>query len=310
MLVQVMVTLRVCLLIASTLMVPTLLAAADTPAHTTLTVRGGTLDVTLPDQPSQPSAADLLAWVKDAANAVTAYYGHFPVPHATLKIQSDDRHGVHHGTTWGMHGGFIRITVGRNTDPAKLKEDWMLTHEMIHLAFPSVADRHHWIEEGLSVYVEPVARAQAGNISVDEVWSQFVRDMLQGEPAAGDQGLDHTDTWGRTYWGGAMFALIADVQIRERTHNRLGLQDALRAILDHGGNITQDWDLDKAFAIGDQATGTGALQSLYREMRDRPVAVDLDALWKNLGIAQKAGHMVYDDRAPGAALRKAITARR
>jgi len=32
----------------------------------------------------------------------------------------------------------------------------MLTHEMIHLAFPSMADEHHWIEEGLSVYVEPI----------------------------------------------------------------------------------------------------------------------------------------------------------
>lgn len=297
-------------LIALSLLIPLLAAAAAAPAPTTLTLPGATLDVILPDQPSQPSSADLLAWVKDAANAVTAYYGRFPVPHATLKIQSDDRRGVHHGTTWGMHGGFIRIAVGRNTDPAKLKDDWMLTHEMIHLAFPSVADRHHWIEEGLSVYVEPVARAQVGNISVDAVWSQFVRDMPQGEPAAGDQGLDHTASWGRTYWGGAMFALLADVEIRERTHNRLGLQDALRAILHHGGNITQNWDLDKAFAIGDQATGTDVLQALYREMRDKPVTVDLDALWKKLGVAQKAGRMVYDDGVPGAAIRKAITMRR
>ncbi len=248
-------------------------AAASDPTHVSVPVSGGVLEVTLPEQPSQPSASDLLGWVKDATTAVSEYYGHFPVPHAALKIESDDRHGVHHGTTWGMDGGFIRIAVGRSTDPAKLKDDWMLTHEMIHLAFPSVADRHHWIEEGLSVYVEPVARAQVGNISVDEVWWQFVRDMPQGEPQEGDEGLDHTDTWGRTYWGGAMFALVADVEIRERTHNRFGLQDALRAILDQGGNITQDWELEKAFAIGDKATGTDvlaiALSRDARQTRDR-----------------------------------------
>ena len=38
--------------------------------------------------------------------------------------------------------------------------------------------------------------------------------------------------WRRTYWGGALFARLADVEIRRQTQNRLGLQDALRANLD------------------------------------------------------------------------------
>jgi hypothetical protein len=37
-----------------------------------------------------------------------------------------------------------------------------------------------------------------------------------------------------------MFCLVADVQILERTRNRKGLQDFLRAILNEGGVITQD----------------------------------------------------------------------
>ena len=83
----------------------------------------------------------------------------------------------------------------------------------------------------------------------------MMRDMHQGEPGAGDEGLDHTHSWGRTYWGGAMFCLVADVAIREKTHNRKGLRDALRAIVEHGGTIDQNWDLPKALAIGDAATG-------------------------------------------------------
>ena len=67
-----------------------------------------------------------------------------------------------------------------------------------------------------------------------------------------------------------MFCLVADVQIRERTQNRKGLQDSLRAILDHGGDITKDWDIERAFAIGDQATGTDVLRDLYTEMADKP----------------------------------------
>ena len=88
------------------------------------------------------------------------------------------------------------------------------------------------------------------------MWGDFVRDMPQGLPQAGDQGLDRTPTWGRTYWGGALFWLLADVQIREATHNQKGLQDAMRGILDAGGNITEDWTVERVVEVGDKATGT------------------------------------------------------
>ena len=96
-----------------------------------------------------------------------------------------------------------------------------MTHELIHMAFPSVRRRHHWIEEGLATYVEPIARAQAGTLSAERVWADLMRDLPRGEPGPGDGGLDDTDSWGRTYWGGALFCLVADVRFLERTGNRL-----------------------------------------------------------------------------------------
>jgi hypothetical protein len=82
-------------------------------------------------------------------------------------------------------------------------KDWELTHEMVHFSFPSVERRHHWIEEGIATYVEPIGRASIGILTAEQVWGEMRRDMPQGLPEAGDQGLDHTHTWGRTYWGGA-----------------------------------------------------------------------------------------------------------
>ena len=214
--------------------------------------------------------------------------------------------GVHGGVTYPEDGGgLITISVGSGTTVAQLNNDWMLTHEMIHLAFPSITQNHHWIEEGLSVYVEPVARVQAGQLSAEQMWKDVVRDMPQGEPEPGDEGLDRTHTWGRTYWGGAMFALLADVRIREQTHNRKGLQDALRGILNAGGTISEDWDIERAFAVGDKATGTTVLTDLYREMRDTPAPVDLAALWTKLGIQRKAERLdrICSQRAAGEHLR-------
>ena len=276
------------------------------PTGMVIRVAGGEIHVTLPDEQLKISSQDLLEWVRSAAGAVVHYYGHFPVPRLTLRVRAGRRNGVSRGVTYAKGGGLINVTVGPGTEIDALKDDWVLTHEMIHLAFPSMAENHHWIEEGISTYVEPVARAQVGQIPVAEVWKQFILDMPKGQPAAGDQGLDQTPTWGRTYWGGAMFCLVADVQIRERTRNRKGLQDSLRAILNHGGVISQDWDMERAFAIGDRATGTNVLQSLYKEMRDKPAPVDLDQIWQKLGVALKNGEVVFNDHAVDAAIRRAI----
>jgi len=275
---------------------------------TIMKVPGGTIEITLPDEATTLSKEELLTWVRNCAGAVAAYYGHFPVAHLTLRIRSVDGSRVGHGVTYPTNGGLILVSVGRAATFETLADDWVLTHEMVHLAFPSMAENHHWIEEGLSTYVEPVARAQVGQLPLEEVWKQFIRDMPKGQPADGDHGLDHTPTWGRTYWGGAMFCLLADVKIRERTQNRKGLRDALRAIVDHGGTISEDWEIEKALAIGDLGTGTRVLQELYRAMRDKPAPVDLDQLWSRLGLALRSDQVIFDDKAPEAAIRKAIIA--
>lgn len=290
---------------------PVLYGQENSANSTTLRVGGATIDVTLPDEQMKMSRQELLSWVQASASTVSGYYfGRFPVPHLTLKIRTGNRGGVGHGVTYPRDGGLILVSVGQETDFAATKDDWVLVHEMIHLAFPDQADEHHWIEEGISTYVEPIARVRAGRMDINEMWRTFVRDLPKGEPQEGDQGLDHTHTWGRTYWGGALFCIVADVRIREQTKNRMGLEDALNGILKAGGSINDDWDIEKTLTIADKATGTSVLMNLYRETRDKPAPVDLDQLWQKLGIAVKDGKVFYNDKAPEASIRKAITTAR
>jgi hypothetical protein len=158
----------------------------------------------------------------------------------------------------------------------------------------------------LATYVEPLARAQAGGLSTEAVWGGFVRGMPNGLPQAGDRGLDRTHTWGRTYWGGALFCLLADLEIRRRTENRRGLQDALRAILAHG-NMETSSAIAPLLAIGDRAVGVPVLSELYERQRNQPDMTDLEALWRRLGVGMPGGRVVFDDRAPDADLRRALT---
>src|SRR5271163_2454201 len=193
----------------------------------TIVIGNSRIDVNIEPGQLQATKEDLLKWVRWAAESVNAYYGRFPVPQLLLRIVPTDGKGVRGGKTFGReNGGLITIHVGSETSTSGLSGDWMLTHEMVHLAFPSVAENHHWIEEGIATYVEPIARVRAGHFDSSIMWAEVVRDMPQGLPAPDDQGLDNTHTWGRTYWGGALFCLLADVEIRRETHNHKGLEDA------------------------------------------------------------------------------------
>lgn len=277
----------------------------------TFTIADSTIEVGFAPGDLDLSTAQVMQWVENAAGSVATYYGRFPVPRDRILIMpAEDRRGVMQGTTWGGVGGFpafTRIRLGQHTTVQGLTDDWMMTHELVHTAFPSQQDEHHWIEEGIAVYVEPVARVQAGFLQPEKIWADMVRDMPKGSPQAGDEGLDQTHTWGRTYWGGAQFCLLADVTIREQTHNTKGLQDALRAIVAAGGTIDQDWPIQKAFAAGDAGTGTHVLEEQYERMAHAPVTVDLDGLWKKLGVVRTESGVRFDDAAPEAAIRIAIT---
>jgi hypothetical protein len=258
--------------------------------------------------PGPANADDVIAsWVESAASAVEGYYGVFPVRRLLVLARPTRGSGSGFGTTMGHSGAAIAIDVGAESSPAELAGDWILVHEMVHTALPDLEGPQHWLEEGLATYVEPLVRRRAGIRTKEQVWGEWVEGMPNGLPGAGDHGLDETPTWGRTYWGGALFCLLADVEIRRRTNDAHSLGDALRAILATGGSIAQSWSVDRVLDVGDAATGVPVLHEQYARMAHAPVPVDLAALWKSLGVSERGGSIAFDDGAPLAAVRRGIT---
>lgn len=247
-------------------------------------------------------------WVSKSATAVINYYGKFPVPEVDIVVSLRSGARVGGGRTYPGAVPTIEISVGSGAgDEALLHHDWVMVHEMIHLAFPWMNLRHNWMAEGLAVYVEGVARVRAGHIPEEQIWADFAKAMPKGLPKEGDEGLDRTVTWGRTYWGGALFCLLADIAIIRETGMRFGLQTALRAI-----NAVRDFrtehPLVETLAIGDMATGSNVLVAQYDAMRATPVTTDLPVLWRNLGVDAGEGAFRLDANAPWADVRRAIVA--
>ena len=284
-----------------------LYAALRQQPHTRLSFEGAEIDVVFADGAPGLDRARVLAWIRASARAVTTYFGRFPVSRVGLLVIAEHGDRIHSGTTYGLDGSAIRIRVGRAASGAAYRDDWILVHEMTHLALPIVPRRSEWLLEGNATYIEPIARAQAMQLDPAMVWRWSMEGMPKGQPLPGELGLDNTPTWGRTYWGGAIFWLLADVNIREQTHGRLGAQDALRAINRRSGGNGTEWTVDQVMAEGDKATGTEVLAMLYAKMKAAPVTIDLHDLFEKLGVSERDGSVVFDDRAPLASIRRRIT---
>jgi len=276
-----------------------------------LTRADATIEVaTLPGRLALDDAA-LDRWIDLSARAIDAYYGHFPVKRLLLVITPASFGGdTAEGRTLAGGGATILLGVSERMTPADTTRDWVLTHEMTHLASPSLPRTQHWLEEGIATYVEPIARAEVGTITAEEVWRGLVDGLPNGEPVEGDRGLDNTHTWGRTYWGGAMFCFVADVEIRKRTQNRASLETALRGVLDGLGSGETRATLDDFLRAGDRAIGVPVLEELHARLGGKAETIDLAKVWSDLGVRDANGKIAYDDAAPSAAIRRAMTARK
>ncbi len=274
----------------------------DQPTIESLTVGASRLELQFAPGFDAGLRTEATAWVQRSADAVVGYFGRFPVAQVDLLMLPTEGAGVHGGVTYGVPSLLVRVRVGRETTKAQFVDDWVMVHEMVHLAIPRVARAQNWLHEGLATYVESVARGRAGLVAPASVWRAWAKAMPQGQPQAGDAGLDHTPTWGRTYWGGAMFCLLADVQMLSRSAGRAGLQQALQGVLAAGGHYAVAWPVERILATADAAVGQTTLTELYQRMKDSPEPAELDALWRDLGVVGNS----LNDSAPLAAVRRAI----
>jgi hypothetical protein len=275
-----------------------------------LPLRVGTTEVQLALDGSFASLSDdeLTSWVRTCVTSVAGYFGAFPAERVLALLVAESGEGVNFGKSLSGGGSSVVVFVGRDSKPADLAADWVMTHELIHIGFPSQPRNRGWAGEGIATYVEPLVRARAGLISEADVWRGFAPSMFHGLPGASDQGIDRTRTWGRTYWGGALFFWLADLEIRKRTQGQKSLRDALAGIVARGGTNDVRWDLEDTFDIGDAATGVPVLRQMLSAWSDQAVPVDLPALYQSLGIRWDGKEVTLTDDAPLSALRRALVA--
>jgi len=285
-------------------------AALRSSTATKLIVGASTINIVFAEAAGRVDREMVLAWVRDAADAVSAYFGRFPIDNYGLLVITEPGAAVGHATTFGYAGAATHISVGLEVSKRAFERDWVLVHEMMHAALPNLPRRALWLQEGNATYVEPIARAIVGQLPALEVWREAIIGMSKGLPQPGEGGLDGTGRWGRLYWGGATFWLLAEIAIYTQSDGRHALRDALRKISRDSGGNTKTWSPEQLMHVGDEASGSRALSTLYAQFAQTAVEVDLAATFHKLGIvSQPDGSVQFETHAPLAGLRDRITAR-
>ncbi|MSP76253.1 MAG: hypothetical protein EXR12_08970 [Rhodospirillaceae bacterium] len=265
----------------------------------------GVLRLALLDGFTSGQRGELLDWVRRTAEAESNYWQGFTARQMLLVlVPVPQRRGIGYGRTVPGGGPTVMVEVGADMDQRRVFDDWVLVHELIHTGMAFIRGRGTWFMEGAATYVEPIIRARAGWKTEEEVWREWVTNMPQGTPAFA-RGLG--DASGReNYWGGALFMLLADVEIRRATDGAKGLEDCLGGVLWSGLDGSQRATLDAYAAVCDRATGTPALRHLIDRYVVSARPVDLGTVWRDLGVAMVGGRIAFDDSAPDARWRKMI----
>ena len=247
-------------------------------------------------------------WIARDAAAVTRFYGGFPAEHVGVVLTPvPGRDRVVFGKVLSTGGSTVVMLVGEDTKRAALDSDWVLVHEMFHIGFPTLSrGAGLWLDEGLATYAEPLIRARAGMLTEEQGWAEVVRDMPRGVRLCETAGLEHFDDIRSVYWGGAVVALLADVEARRLTNGERGLEQALRAMLARGWDARRVVPLRDAIRLVDDELGNPILAGLAASYADHGSPVPLDRVLTELGIERRDHSVRLHDDAPLAAMRRAI----
>ncbi|WMN60194.1 hypothetical protein NI389_01860 [Pseudoalteromonas xiamenensis] len=192
------------------------------------------------------------------------YFATEPVPWAFVKRENVEA---------------IELHVYRYASLERLKKDWTLYHEIVHLYHPRFATEHFWISEGLATYLQNIIMMKANIITKQEFRSRLSAGFERGKQSTrkhiGKLSSISDEMWStkayqRVYWSGAAFFLEADLALREKNNKTLveviqNYQNCCRKKSDSAAHFIEALDAISQSAI------FSTLFAKYRNRQDFPI---------------------------------------
>ena len=274
-------------------------------------IPGANLQFVRAGRPLAYDDATLADHVASAAAEVAGVVGRFPTPRVlAIAVGARSERAVAFGLTRRGGGGSIVLLVGSPAvaDVAALREDWVTSHELSHLLHPSLGSADRWLSEGLATYYQEVLRARSGWQTPERAWARIADGLRRGALDGTGRTLEdeaesmrRTAAFQRVYWGGAAFALEADIQLRRQGGS---LDQALARCLHQIRRTTRV--VPRARFL---RSLSGELLPLAESYATREAFPDLRNAFARLGVEVGADGEVTLVDAPEARIRDAIMRR-
>ena len=273
---------------------------------------GTRLTLSIMDAPYKATATGIRTWITTAIRAAAQLWSRFPTDRVTVLV-IPGRVGsskVDHGMAHRGGGGHIVMYLGPSATDESLPGEWVAIHELLHLGMPWIAE--HWMSEGFVTYYEEILRGRAGVLTEEQMWWELM-DGFQRAKSDGsgrtlaDESRDmhKTRAYKRVYWGGAASALLTDIRIRDQAGSQRSLDDAIRTLRPMCRS-PEDWSAAGICKRLDTWAGSPMFTQTAAYVLKQTAFPDMNALLAPLGVGWRNGKVVLDDKAPKAALRRAI----
>jgi hypothetical protein len=253
---------------------------------------GATLRIDFP-RPVDPSrAAELTDWLRDVAGTIADVSGRFPVQHVLVRLV-DSSHGdgspISFGRVLRNDGLTVDLFVDLDRPIAEFYGDWEATHEFSHLLLPRISVQQRWISEGFASYYQNVLMARAGQYTprqaIDKLSQGFARGQASSPTLSPNEaaraGMRHARY--KIYWSGAAIALLADVELRERSGRSESLDTVLERFQRCCLSSRKRWSGRELFEQFDSLIDEPVFMPLYRRYADAPGFPDVaEVLRRNI----------------------------
>ncbi|HYC78341.1 MAG TPA: hypothetical protein VEI02_12010, partial [Planctomycetota bacterium] len=257
-------------------------------------------------------------WIRRSVEGAVALYGRLAAPRLRVIVVPGGfgRDVFSFGMAFRGGGGAVVLQRAPGASLARLEDDCVAVHEILHLGLPPTARGEAWFDEGFTQYATELVRARIGARTEIETWRALLDGFDRGR--ADDRGetldalsatMDAVHAYHRVYWSGAAVALRCDLALRDASGDRTSLDDLLRELAARHGAAPRPLSRQELFVAFDAIAPAVPLRRLCEAALASAAFPDVAAGLEDLGVRRDAaGRVALDDAAPRAARRRAMTA--
>ncbi|MDQ3264781.1 MAG: hypothetical protein M3Y59_14115 [Myxococcota bacterium] len=273
-------------------------------------LEGARLELRVIDLPTTLGDVAVCDWVAQAAAEVLTVRQRFPYERVAVTVVTvASSEASPFGMLMWSEPPSVVLLAGRSAGTGQLRRDWVAVHELLHLIHPTFLRRGTWLSEGLATYYTEVARMRSGRFTQAAGWAELVTGFQRGAAQGGPRTVTELASQGGGYlgyyWGGAAILLELDVAIRRASGEARSLDSALELLGQGGFTAT----LEEFGAAVDEAAGQPLWEQLTRQRLSQPPGAGTEALLRQLGVLPAGASVTFDDQAPLAAIRRALSRR-